>query len=148
MTVWPRAACKIARGGLVNVRRALTMSALLFAACEGEPSHWDVHDAGVQPIVFDPKHSTCMVDADCAWSDIDHEIHRLSECVCVFRCPLFPVSSETAMRRAAQRDGVCEPGLIGPQAHCDDKNCAPAPPIACIDGLCREAEEPSEPAAP
>jgi hypothetical protein len=92
-------------------------------------------------VVVDPAHSACKVDADCAWSDIDHEIHRVSDCSCVYTCRHIPLANESVLRRSAQREGVCVPEPAGIQSHCDDVDCDAPPPIACIEGQCSEAEE-------
>jgi hypothetical protein len=125
------------------MRHALIVSGFILGACQGEPAaHYKLRDAGSQPVIADPAHSVCNVDADCVWSDIDHEIHKVSQCACVYSCPRIPLSNETALRRIAQREGVCEPQPPGIQSHCDDTDCDAPPPIACIEGLCGEAHEP------
>src|SRR5262245_33857876 len=44
----------------------------------------------------------CMMDMDCAWGEIDHEILRREDCVCLFGCPTLPLSRATVDRRNAQ----------------------------------------------
>lgn len=78
----------------------------------------------------------CMVPADCAWGEIDHEILSPADCPCLFGCPHIPLSTTTVARRNAQYQQLCKPGVDGQGNPCPVDDCATPGALACQAGKC------------
>jgi hypothetical protein len=112
--------------------------ALLTPACKSE----DNSGADAGPQVGAP-YSTCAVDSDCAWGEIDHEVAGPKDCVCLYGCPYIPLSKQTVERRAAQHAQRCNPQKDGSGQPCGIDDCALPPALSCQAGVCRAASSES-----
>lgn len=90
--------------------------------------------AGVPP---DPD--ACMMDSDCGFGEIEHEILSSSDCPCLLGCPFIPQNQETLARRRAQYMALCEPRRDGQGQPCPIDDCVQLPDGMCVDGTCRGA---------
>lgn len=95
-------------------------------------------DAGTSPVPG--PYDSCEVASDCAWGEIDHEILKPSDCVCLLGCPHIPLSKSTVERRASQHQQLCDPHRDGQGDPCPIDDCAQMPPLACSAGTCEPAE--------
>ncbi|HTV17158.1 MAG TPA: hypothetical protein VMG12_00765 [Polyangiaceae bacterium] len=88
-----------------------------------------------------PVPDDCVVDADCGFGEIDHEIYRAADCPCVYGCPYVPLSTATIARRQSQYDSTCNPQRDGEGQLCGIDDCAAPPEPACIAGKCTAARD-------
>lgn len=79
---------------------------------------------------------SCTVDADCGFGEIDHEILRRADCLCLYGCPYLPLNNVSIERRQSQYDELCEPGRNGRGQVCPIDDCISPPPAACVAGKC------------
>ncbi len=84
-----------------------------------------------------PSTDTCSVDDDCTFGEIDHEITKPSECVCLYGCVYLPETKMTAARRLAQHDRLCKPDSDGDGNSCGIDDCAVPGAVACVAGTCK-----------
>lgn len=123
---------------------ALLLLALLLTACGGDESDKGAKraDAGGEEETADASvqigapYNECKVDSDCAWGEIDHEILKKSDCVCLFGCGHLPLAKETVMRRHQQHADLCSPNQAGDGKSCPIDDCAEPPKLVCDDGTC------------
>ena len=124
------------------MRRCATwcvVGALLITACKSKNENGDSSDAGPEPQVGEPYNS-CQVDTDCGWGEIEHEILKPKDCVCLYGCPYIPLSKETVERRAAQHAQLCKPREDGNGELCGIDDCAEPPAVVCNAGACQSAK--------
>jgi hypothetical protein len=86
--------------------------------------------------VTDGGQAMCMENADCVWGEIDHEITRREDCICLFGCPSIIQNVETRDRRAMQYEMFCDPRFDGMGEPCPVDDCIPPPPLFCREGVC------------
>lgn len=79
----------------------------------------------------------CQTSTDCAWGEIDHEIVRSTDCVCLLGCPMLVLNRVTVDRRQAQYRSLCTPGRDGMGNPCPIDDCSQPPPLVCRDGACQ-----------
>ena len=79
-----------------------------------------------------PSTDECTVDTDCTFGEIDHEITKPSECVCLYGCVYLPETKMTAARRLAQHDRLCKPDQDGDGNSCGIDDCAVPGAVACV----------------
>lgn len=119
---------------------ALAGAALFVAACGGNVSSagggGDGGGSGTGGAAGSEPYDACVTAADCAWGEIEHEILKASDCVCLYGCPYIPLSKETVDRRQEQHDALCTPGQDGNGNSCGVDDCAEPPVIACSNGKC------------
>ena len=82
----------------------------------------------------------CATAADCAWTEIDHEIGTPLDCPCLYGCPYIPLAKESVDRRAAQYQALCTPGQDGSGKMCGIDDCASPGMLACATGHCAAAQ--------
>lgn len=84
----------------------------------------------------------CETAADCAYGEIDHEIVKKSDCVCLYGCPYLPLNKTTVDRRKASYKALCDPRTDAKGQPCGIDDCVPLKAIACDDHVCRAAPKP------
>jgi hypothetical protein len=82
---------------------------------------------------------TCASTDDCAWGEIDREILKASDCMCLYGCPYLPQTKQTAARRLQQYGALCNPNKDGSGMSCGVDDCALPGAIACVSGTCKAA---------
>jgi len=80
--------------------------------------------------------NACVVPADCAWGEIDHEILARTDCICIFGCPSLPQSRATVERRQRQHLALCDPTRDGMGNPCPIDDCIGPPPLDCVGNVC------------
>ena len=125
--------------------RALFVFGLLALACGDDSKPGKSSDAGetapsedagkASPMVGAP-YNECKVDSDCAWGEINHEILKKADCLCLYGCPYIPLAKSTVTRRASQQEKLCDPRQDGKGEPCGIDDCSQPPPIVCEDGVC------------
>lgn len=88
-----------------------------------------------QPPVSGP-YDACKTAADCGWGEINAEITKAEDCICLMGCAFLPLSKDTIARRQAQYDALCTPNKDGKGNPCPVDDCVGPPPIDCIDNRC------------
>ena len=83
-----------------------------------------------------PPPASCVAATECVWSELPTEINTRADCPCMYGCPNVVVNTATAMRRAAQYQRLCTPGMDGHGHPCGADDCAMAPALVCRAGLC------------
>jgi len=78
--------------------------------------------------------NACMVDSDCTWGEIDHEILSRADCVCLLGCPHIEQNKATTARRMAQYQALCTPGRDANGNPCPVDDCVVPPPLHCVSG--------------
>jgi hypothetical protein len=118
------------------------------AACKSEEGAGEKPDAGSEPdaevmsdggVQVGPPYNSCEAESDCAWGEIDHEILKKKDCVCLYGCPYIPLSKETVERRAEQHAKLCDPRADGNGDPCGIDDCATPGALACNAGACEAA---------
>jgi hypothetical protein len=84
----------------------------------------------------DAGQAMCMRNEDCVWGEIDHEITRREDCICLFGCPSIIQNVETRDRRAMQYEMFCDPRFDGMGEPCPVDDCMAPPPLFCREGVC------------
>jgi hypothetical protein len=96
-------------------------------------------DAG-QPTVDAGSTTSCSVQSDCAWGEINHEILTAADCPCLYGCPYVLLNQTTVARRSLQYSALCSPGHDGQGRPCGIDDCIMPPTLLCIQGECLQAE--------
>jgi hypothetical protein len=89
---------------------------------------------------------TCATAADCTWGEIDKEILKTQDCMCLYGCPFLPQTNATAQRRQQQYTALCNPNKDGTGQTCGIDDCALPGAIACLAGACKAAPGDAGPA--
>jgi hypothetical protein len=89
---------------------------------------------------------TCSAAADCTWGEIDKEILKAQDCMCLFGCVYLPQTKTTATRRQMQHTALCTPNKDGMGNPCPVDDCVQPGPIACVNGTCKAAPGDAGPA--
>jgi hypothetical protein len=84
----------------------------------------------------DAGQATCTVNEDCVWGEIDHEITRREDCICLFGCPSYILNRQTRDRRQEQYTEHCDPRFDGMGDPCPVDDCITPPPLFCREGVC------------
>jgi hypothetical protein len=116
------------------------VGALLITACKTKNEDGASSDAGPPEPQAGEPYNSCQVDADCGWGEIEHEILKPEDCVCLYGCPYIPLSKETVERRAAQHKQLCKPRYDGNGELCGIDDCAEPPTAVCNAGACQAAK--------
>jgi hypothetical protein len=80
---------------------------------------------------------TCSVDDDCTLTEIDTEIGKASQCMCLYGCVYLPVTKMTAARRMLQHTKFCKPDVDGQGQPCGIDDCVVPGTVACVAGTCK-----------
>ena len=91
-----------------------------------------------------PNTDTCSTDDDCTFGEIEHEITKPSECMCLYGCVYLPQTKMTAARRQAQHDRLCKPDFDGDGQPCGIDDCAVPGAVACVAGTCKAKPTPDQ----
>jgi hypothetical protein len=84
--------------------------------------------------------TSCNVQSDCMWGEIDHEILVSTDCPCLYGCPYLRLNRTTVERRRLQYQTLCNPYYDGQGRSCGIDDCIVPPVLLCIQGECLEAE--------
>jgi hypothetical protein len=79
---------------------------------------------------------TCTVNDDCTFTEIDNEISKASQCMCLYGCVYLPVTKVTAARRLQQHDKFCKTDVDGQGNSCGIDDCVVPGSTACVAGKC------------
>jgi hypothetical protein len=83
--------------------------------------------------------TTCETASDCAYGEIDHEIVRKTDCICLFGCPSLAQNERVIARRSASYAALCDPTRDGSGNPCPIDDCVVLPAPLCVDGVCKAA---------
>lgn len=100
--------------------------------------------AGGGPSIAGGPSDACTVDDDCTLGEIDVEISKASDCMCLYGCVYIPQSKMTAARRAQQHDKFCKPDVDGQGQPCGIDDCAVPNAVVCVDGTCKVQTSPPD----
>jgi len=89
-----------------------TLAGAAFVACKTEP---------VPEPEPTPDSESCSVSSDCVFGEIDHEIRRGTDCLCLYGCPYLPLNRASIERRQSQYDELCNPGEDGNGNSCGNR---------------------------
>ena len=110
---------------------ALSLLLVLSAGCSG---------SDVTPVpggsAGAPSTDSCTVDDDCTFTEIDTEISKGSQCMCLYGCVYLPVTKITAARRLQQHDKFCKADVDGQGNSCGIDDCVVPGTTACMAGKC------------
>jgi hypothetical protein len=81
----------------------------------------------------------CETTADCGYGEIDHEIEKESDCICLFGCPYLPLNKTTIARRKKSYEALCDPNVDGKGDRCPIDDCVQLPTPVCDNRVCRAA---------
>jgi hypothetical protein len=81
----------------------------------------------------------CETAADCGYGEIDHEIEKKSDCICLFGCPHLPLNKTTIERRGKSYQALCDPKVDGKGDRCPIDDCVQLPTPVCDNHVCRAA---------
>jgi hypothetical protein len=81
----------------------------------------------------------CETAADCGYGEIDHEITKRSDCICLFGCPSLPLNKAAIERRKASYAKLCDPNTDGKGQRCPIDDCVPLTAAVCDNHVCRAA---------
>jgi hypothetical protein len=84
--------------------------------------------------------TSCNLQSDCAWGEIDHEILVPADCPCLYGCPYVRLNRTTVERRKLQYAALCNPAYDGQGRSCGIDDCILPPVLLCVQGECLEAE--------
>jgi len=79
---------------------------------------------------------TCSQNSDCSYGEIDHEILKKSDCLCLFGCASLPLNKQTISRRQSQYTALCDPQRNAQGQPCPIDDCVQLPAASCIDQVC------------
>lgn len=79
----------------------------------------------------------CSVDDDCTFTEIDTEISKPTQCMCLYGCVYLPVTKLTAARRMQQHEKLCKPDVDGQGQSCGIDDCVVPGTVACVGGTCK-----------
>ncbi len=122
--------------------RSISLSVLLSAllalsalptGCSGS----DVTSTGGAGSAGAPSTDACTVDDDCTFTEIDTEISKASQCMCLYGCVYLPVTKITNARRMQQHEKFCKPDVDGEGNSCGIDDCVVPGTVACVDGACK-----------
>ena len=91
-----------------------------------------------------PNTDTCVVDDDCTFGEIENEITKPSDCMCLYGCVYLPQTKMTAARRLAQHDRLCKPNVDGEGQACGIDDCAVPGAVVCMGGTCKAKPTPDQ----
>src|SRR4051812_8165722 len=86
---------------------------------------------------------SCAVDDDCTLGEIEIEITKPSDCMCLYGCVYLPQTKMTAARRASQHQKLCKSDVDGQGQPCGIDDCIVPGTALCMNGKCQVA--PSDP---
>ncbi len=116
---------------------------VLAAACSGRdvtPSATGSagsSSAGGPSLAGAPNTDSCSVNDDCTLGEIDVEIAKASDCMCLYGCVYLPQTKVTAARRALQHQKFCKTNVDGQGQPCGIDDCAVPSRAVCVDGSCK-----------
>lgn len=79
----------------------------------------------------------CTVDDDCTLGEIEIEITKASDCMCLYGCVYWPETKLTAARRMQQYQKFCKPDVDGQGEACGIDDCAVPGGVSCVAGSCQ-----------
>jgi hypothetical protein len=84
--------------------------------------------------------TSCNVQADCMWGEINREILVAADCPCLYGCPSIPLNRTTVERRRLAYETLCNPYYDGQGRACGIDDCILPPVLLCVQGECLPAE--------
>ena len=83
------------------------------------------------------SNGACTVDDDCTLGEIEIEITKASDCMCLYGCVYLPETKLTAARRMQQYQKFCKPDVDGQGQACGIDDCAVPGGVSCVAGSCQ-----------
>jgi hypothetical protein len=118
--------------------RCVSLSVLLSAllALSGLPTGCSGSDVTSTGGAGAPSTDACTVDDDCTFTEIDTEISKTSQCMCLYGCVYLPVTKITAARRMQQHEKFCKTDVDGEGNSCGIDDCVVPGTTVCTAGKC------------